>query len=68
MRQQYYELRDQNEHLLQQIERDRHELDSLELKKVQLEEELQASPFKQEAGVFLKCAAPKKKGRSVDRS
>ena len=51
MRQKYLELKDVNEHLLRQLEQAQQELDSLNMKKAELEEELATSPVKQEAGM-----------------
>ena len=57
MRKRYLELKDTNEHLLKQLERGQQELDRLNMKKAELEEELSASPVKQEAGEpgFMAC-------------
>ena len=52
MRQKYLELKDLNEHLLKQLEVGQQELDKLNMKKSELEEELAMSPVKQEAGRF----------------
>lgn len=49
MRMRYMKAKDLNEHLLRQIENSQQELDSLNLKKQNLEKELAQSPIKQEA-------------------
>ena len=50
MRQKYMQLKEINEHLLRQLEQSQQDLDSLNMKKTELEEELAVSPVKQEAG------------------
>jgi intraflagellar transport protein 74 len=49
MKKKYHELKDLNEHLLKQLESGQQELDKLNMKKAELEEELSMSPVKQEA-------------------
>ncbi len=44
------ELKDLNEHLMKNLEHSQQELDELNMKKTELEEELAMSPVKQEAG------------------
>ena len=51
MRMKYHKLKDTNEHLLRQLENSQQELDNLNMKKAELEEELAMSPVKQEAGM-----------------
>ena len=51
MRMKYLKLKDTNEHLLRQLENSQQELDNLNMKKAELEEELAMSPVKQEAGM-----------------
>ncbi len=50
MRIKYLKLKDTNEHLLRQLEKGQQEIDHLNVKKAELEEELSMSPVKQEAG------------------
>lgn len=50
MRQKYMQLKDINEHLIRQLEDMQQQLDQLNTKKAELEEELSNSPVKQEAG------------------
>ena len=52
MRMKYHKLKDTNEHLLRQLESSQQELDNLNMKKAELEEELAMSPVKQEAGTL----------------
>ncbi|CAH1779959.1 unnamed protein product [Owenia fusiformis] len=49
MRDKYLQLKDLNEHLLKQLENGQQEVDQLDLKKAELEEELSMSTVKQEA-------------------
>lgn len=49
MRQQYYQLKEKNEHMLKTLDTDQQELDRLTMKRKELEEELAMSPVKQEA-------------------
>ena len=58
MRQRYMKAKDLNEHLLRQIESAQQELDSLNMKKQNLEKELSMSPVKQEAGKFTSAPIP----------
>ena len=53
MRMKYMKLKDTNEHLLRQLESSQQELDNLNMKKGELEEELAMSPVKQEAGTVI---------------
>ncbi len=46
----YLKLKDTSEHLLRQLETSQQELDNLNMKKTELEDELAVSPVKQEAG------------------
>ena len=50
MRQKYLEMKDKNEHLLKQLEMGQQELDRLNFRKQEMDDELAASPVKQEAG------------------
>lgn len=49
MRRRYAELKDKNENLLKQLENGQQEIDRLNLKRAELEDEISASPYKQEA-------------------
>jgi predicted nucleic acid-binding Zn-ribbon protein len=51
MQKKYVELKHLNEHLLRQIEEGQQDIDKLNAKKKELEDDLSASPVKQEAGI-----------------
>lgn len=53
MRKKYLEMKHLNEHLLRQIEEGQQDIDKLNAKRAELDEELAVSPVKQEAGLLI---------------